>query len=150
GRLFEVILRALGAIPVSGREPLNQLVAALASRPAALLILDNFEQLVEEGALLVHRLLAAAPSVRLLVTSRQTLRIAGEQEFHLAPLPTTGGARSAEELAHIASSALFVDRAEASQSGFQLGENNASAVGQLCDRLEGIPLAIELAAARIT
>src|SRR5207248_2086807 len=107
GRLFNAILKARGVLPVAGRAPLDQAATALASRPGLLLILDNFEQLVEEGALLVHRLLAEAPGVRLLVTSRQTLRIAGEREFQLAPLPTTGGARSPEELLYNASAALF-------------------------------------------
>jgi predicted ATPase len=86
GRLFEVILRALGVLPTSGREPLDQLEDVLAARPGTLLILDNFEQLVEEGAVLVRALLARAP-VKLLVTSRQKLRLEGEQEFRLAPLP---------------------------------------------------------------
>src|SRR5204862_8320432 len=119
------------------------------SRPDTLLSLDNFEQLAEEGALRVHRLLQEAAGVKLLVTSRQTLRIEGEHEFQLAPLPTTGGARSPQELAHIPSAALFVDRAQSALPGFHLCERNAAAVGELCDRLEGIPLAIELAAARV-
>src|SRR5262249_62031515 len=107
GRLFETILRALGERPGEGGDPLRQLAAVLASRPGLLLILDNFEQLAEEGAVLVRRLLAAAPAVRLLVTSRQKLRIAGGHEFHLAHLPTTGGARSTDELLQMPRPAIF-------------------------------------------
>src|SRR5262249_2299051 len=117
GPLFEAILRALGNLRAPGREPLDQLATVLASRPGLLLIPDNFEHLMEEGALLVHRLLAEMPSVQLLVTSRQTLRIAGEQEFHLAPLSATAGTCSPHELLRIATTALFADRAQASAAG---------------------------------
>jgi predicted ATPase len=172
-RLYEVILRALGELPSATEKPLEQLAAVLRSRPGLLLILDNFEQLVEEGALRVRELLARA-AVKLLVTSRQKLRIEGEQEFPLGPLPIpttddrrattdeegTGalalgdGDRSSvggvEALMRFAAIALFVDRAEAARPDFQLTERNAAAVRQLCERLEGIPLALELAAARIS
>jgi hypothetical protein len=130
-RLFEVILRSQGILPIPGRGPRDQLVAALASRPGTLLILENFEQLVEEGAVLIRALLART-AVKLLVTSRQKLRIEGEHECRLAPLPmpvvsgpwpVASGDRSRSDLATDhwqlatnASVALFVDRAQAARS----------------------------------
>jgi predicted ATPase/DNA-binding SARP family transcriptional activator len=149
-RLFEVILRALGLLPVADLAPLDQLVQALLSQPNTLLVLDNFEQLVEEGALRVRDLLAKTEKVKLLVTSRQKLNIEGEYEFHLAPLPISSGAQTSEELLFVSSIALFVDRAQAALPDFQLTERNAATVAQLCDYLEGLPLAIELAAARVS
>src|SRR5262249_29956107 len=109
-------------------------VEALGRRPT-LLVLDNFEHLVEEGALLVRTLLERVTSLTCLVTSRQHLDLDGEQEFAVLPLPTP------------ASVDLFVDRARAARPGFHLNETNATAVAALCDRLEGLPLALELAAA---
>src|SRR5262249_4259306 len=113
------------------------------------LILDNFEQLVEAGAFQGRELLARSASVKVLITSRQRLNIEGEHEFHLAPLPTASGAQTPEALLEGPRLPLFVDRAQAAVTDFQLTERNASAVAQLCDYLEGIPLAIELAAARM-
>src|SRR5439155_23627630 len=112
-RLLEVVLRGLEFAPVLGREVLDQVADALAARPGTLLILDNFEQLAEEGAACVRALLARAPDVRVLVTSRQKLRIEAEHEFQLAPLPTSGGARALEHLLSVPSISLFVDRAQA-------------------------------------
>jgi predicted ATPase len=148
-RLFEVVLRALGLLPVADTAPLEQLVQALRAQPDTLLVLDNFEQLAEEGAIRVRDLLLKAVEVKLLVTSRQTLHLEGEHEFHLAPLPLSSGAQTSEELLSVASIALFVDRAQAALPDFQLTERNAATVAQLCDYLEGLPLAIELAAARV-
>src|SRR5262249_13533905 len=149
-RLLEVVLRSLEFAPVLGRDVLDQVADALASRPGTLLILDNFEQVAEAGAAKVRALLARAPDVKVLVTSRQRLRIEAEHEFQLAPLPTSGGTRVLEDLLSVPSIALFVDRAQAAFPGFQLTERNAAAISELCDRIEGIPLAIELAAARVT
>jgi predicted ATPase/DNA-binding SARP family transcriptional activator/Tfp pilus assembly protein PilF len=148
-RLFEVILRVFGLLPVSNLDPLDQLASALVSRPNTLLVLDNFEQLVEEGALRVHALLGKTAGVKLLVTSRKRLQIEEEHEFLLTPLPTSAGAQTLEALHQVPSIALFVDRAQAALPDFQLTERNISAVAQLCDYLEGLPLAIELAAARV-
>lgn len=148
-RLFEEILRALGMLPVGELTPLEQLAAALTSQPAPLLLLDNFEQLVEEGAPLVQELLARSANVKLLVTSRQKLDLEGEQAFHLSALPTSEGTQAPEKLLRVAGIALFVDRAQAARPDFQLTERNAATVAQLCERLEGIPLALELAASRV-
>ncbi|MCW3100988.1 MAG: tetratricopeptide repeat protein, partial [Chthonomonadaceae bacterium] len=148
-RLFEVILRSLGVVPVPNQDALAQLASALEARPHTLLVLDNFEQLVGEGALRVHDLLAQVASVKVLVTSRQRLHIEGEREFHLAPLPTSAGEQTLEVLLGVPSIALFVDRAQAALPDFQLTERNAEVVSQLCDYLEGLPLTIELAAVRV-
>jgi predicted ATPase/DNA-binding SARP family transcriptional activator len=152
-RLYEVILSVLEDTPISGRNPLDQVTELLAAQPDMLLILDNFEQLVEGGAQQVGKLLdytaVRAPDLRLLITSRRKLQIAGEREFRLAPLPTVGEAQTMEVLLANPSVALFVDRAQAVNPDFKLTERNASAVVQLCNRLEGLPLAIELAAARV-
>jgi predicted ATPase/DNA-binding SARP family transcriptional activator/Tfp pilus assembly protein PilF len=147
-RLSDVILRAMGIHADPGSDSLLQLAQVLESQPNTLLILDNFEQLVEDGALLLRDLLSSARTVKLLVTSRQTLRIEGENEFHLAALPTSGGVNGMEKLLAVPSVALFVDRAQATLPSFQLTERNADVIGQLCDELEGLPLSIELAAAR--
>jgi predicted ATPase len=149
-RLLEVVLRGLDFAPVVGRDVLDQVADALVSRPGTLLILDNFEQLAEAGAGRVRALLGRAPEAKVLVTSRQRLRIGAEHEFQLAPLPTSGGARALEDLLAVPSIALFVDRAQATVPAFELTERNSTAIAELCDRLEGIPLAIELAAARVT
>lgn len=148
--LNNAILQALGILPASELERGEQLVQTLSAYPEMLLVLDNFEHLAEAGALWVHELLAKAPTVRLLITSRQKLGIEGEREFHLASLPTSQGIQILEELMTVPSIALFVDRAEAVLADFQLTQRNAVAVGQLCDYLEGIPLAIELSAARVS
>jgi predicted ATPase/DNA-binding SARP family transcriptional activator len=168
-RLYDVILRALGGLPLPGQAPLDQLAAVLGAHPGMLLILDNFEQLVEEGALLLRNLLARA-DVKLLVTSRQRLGIEGERELRVAPLPVPRGGSgesgpepppaarapalnpepSPEPLLASPSVQLFADRAQAARPDFRLTERNAAAVGQLCDRLDGLPLAIELAAARVS
>jgi predicted ATPase len=120
------------------------------SRGPSLLVLDNFEHLVEEGAAAVIVLLQRAESLRCLVTSRQPVGISGEQEFPLLPLPTPDdrGIEGPAELAQCASVKLFVSRAQAARPDFQITRGNAAAVAQLCRRLEGIPLALELAAAR--
>jgi predicted ATPase/DNA-binding SARP family transcriptional activator len=147
-RIFDVILWALGLTPAPNRAPLDQVTEALAAQPETLLILDNVEHLVEEGAPLVRELLARVPAVKCLVTSRVKLLIEGEREFHLRPLPTAGGAQTPEELLASPSVRLFLDRAQAARPDFQLTAQNAAAIGELSDRLEGIPLALELAAAR--
>jgi predicted ATPase/DNA-binding SARP family transcriptional activator/Tfp pilus assembly protein PilF len=149
GRLFDVTLRSLGSIPASDGNLLDQLGQALDSQPNTLLVLDNFEQLAEEGAVCIHELLARSADVKLLVTSRKKLHVEGEHEFRLAPLPTSAGVQTPQALLTVPSIALFVDRCQAVLPDFQLTHRNAAVVSQLCDHLEGIPLSIELAAARV-
>jgi predicted ATPase/class 3 adenylate cyclase len=115
-----------------------------------LLVLDNFEQLLE-GARVVAGLLAASPRLRILVTSREPLHLTGEQELAVPPmsLPETGKPSTPEHLMRYEAVALFVQRGMAVDPGFRVTEANAPAVAELCLRLDGLPLAIELAASRV-
>lgn len=147
-RLCEVVLRACGVSPAPGRDTPEQLAQALDAQPGTLLVLDNFDALRQEGGVLVRDLLAKVATVQVLVTSRQKLYIEGENGFPLGPLATSGTAENLEALETVPSVALFVDRAQAARPDFHLTERNAPDVSRLCQYLEGIPLAIELAAAR--
>lgn len=141
------VLEALELTRAPGLDPLEQIRARLTNQPA-LLLLDNFEQLAAEGRTVVHALLTQMPLLRCLVTSRVQLNLAGEQVWPVAPLPIPNGSVEPARLLQYPSVALFVDRAQAVRPDFQLTLRNAAAIAQLCQRLEGIPLAIELAAAR--
>lgn len=116
-----------------------------------LLILDNCEHLVQDVAELADALLRNAPSLHILATSREPLGILGETAWSIPPLssPDARGTADLESLAQYEAIQLFVDRATAVKSEFKLTRLNAAAVVQICARLEGIPLAIELAAARV-
>jgi predicted ATPase/DNA-binding SARP family transcriptional activator len=131
--------------------PLDRVAAFLGERtpePPALLVLDNFEQLVDEGAPLVAALLERCPGLTCLVTSRQRLEIHGEHELAVLPLPIPTQPATPEQLAVFPSVQLFTDRARATRPDFAVTPRNAEAVALLCERLEGLPLALELAAAR--
>jgi predicted ATPase len=120
-------------------------------RPRQLmLVLDNFEQ-VMWAAPLVAELLSAAAGVVALVTSRTVLRISGEHEFLVPPLPVPrrGAGGDVADARRCASVRLFVERARAASAGFELTSTNVGAVAEICRRLDGLPLAIELAAARV-
>ena len=131
----------------------GQLITDLESylRPRRLLLaLDNFEQVVGAAPLLAE-LLRAAPGLVVMVTSRTVLRLSGEHEFPVPPLPVppAGVGRDPADLQRYASVSLFAERAHAVAPGFELTDANAGAVAEICRRLDGLPLAIELAAARI-
>ncbi|HLV80819.1 MAG TPA: tetratricopeptide repeat protein, partial [Chthonomonadaceae bacterium] len=145
--ILETIRDSLSLPRSPNLDPLEQIVEALSAQPS-LLILDNFEQVAAGGAPMVRTLLTRVESLSCLVTSRQTLRLAGEREFPVPPLPVPQGGNSPEQLLHTASAQLFVDRAQAVRPDFQVTANNAGDVAGLCADLEGIPLSIELAAAR--
>jgi predicted ATPase len=115
-----------------------------------LLVLDNFEQ-VSEAAPVLADLLAAAPGVAALVTSRTVLRLGSEHEFPLPglPVPAEGDGAKASNLRQYASVRLFAERAHAAEPSFELTSANVGAVAEICRRLDGLPLAIELAAARV-
>src|SRR3984885_1298880 len=142
------IAAALG-LSTSGGALITDLKSYLRAR-RLVLVLDNFEQ-VMGAAPLVAELLGAAPGVVALVTSRMVLRLSGEHEFPVPPLPVppieAGG--DAADVQQCASVRLFVQRAQAASAGFELTSGNAGAVTEICRRLDGLPLAIELAAARI-
>jgi non-specific serine/threonine protein kinase len=113
-----------------------------------LVVLDNCEHLVESCAAVLQRLLRSAPAVRVIATSREALGIPGETVFAVSPLPVPSET-SVEESAACESVALFVDRAARVLPAFALDERSAAPVVRICRELEGIPLAIELAAARV-
>jgi predicted ATPase/DNA-binding XRE family transcriptional regulator len=147
--VIPTIAIAIGAGPAAGQTPSEGLTRYLRDRHL-LLVLDNFEQ-VSAAAPQVARLLAAAPGLQVLVTSREPLHISGEHELPVAPLalPAGRGEPSVAELAHCPSVRLFVQRARAVKPAFRLDAANAPAVAQVCRRLDGLPLAIELAAIHV-
>ena len=116
-----------------------------------LLVLDNFEQVLDAAPLLVD-LLSTCPNLKVLVTSREALHVPGEQQFPVPPLDLPDPQRlpDLDTLSQYAAVALFLERAMAADPGFALTDANAREVCEVCARLEGIPLAIELAAARVT
>ncbi|MGV3719406.1 MAG: AfsR/SARP family transcriptional regulator [Actinomycetota bacterium] len=127
---------------------LRQALSQALSRQPVLLVLDNFEQIDSSGVSLLQELLDSVPGLTALVTSRRRLGLPGEREFPLSslPLPEVGGDPQRVSLAE--SVRLFVDRAQAVRPDFQVTRHNAAPIAELCRRLEGLPLALELAAAR--
>ena len=151
-RAAELVTAAIAAalgLSTSGGALITDLKSYLRAR-RLVLVLDNFEQ-VMGAAPLVAELLGAAPGVVALVTSRMVLRLSGEHEFPVPPLPVPpiGAGGDAAEVQRCASVRLFVQRAQAASAGFELTSGNAGAVAEICRRLDGLPLAIELAAARV-
>jgi predicted ATPase/DNA-binding winged helix-turn-helix (wHTH) protein len=140
---------ALG-VEIRSEDPSSELIAALQDE-ALLLVLDNCEHVIEATAVLAAELLHGASGIRLLATSREPLRGEGEHVHRLPPLespPRSAGLTAAAALASPAVQ-LFVERAAASSGGFELSDADAPLVAEICRRLDGVPLAIELAAARI-
>jgi non-specific serine/threonine protein kinase len=145
--LPHLLMRGLGVPEPPGRAVIDVLIETLRSRQV-LVILDNCEHLIEACAQLVSRLLQVCPGVRVLATSREPLAISGEVIWRVAGLAVpVPDCLSVEELHPAEAVSLFVQRGAAVQPGFELTPDNASAVIEVCRRLEGIPLAIELAAA---
>lgn len=159
-RHVAMALRDALQLPDDPRRSLIEQIADALSRQPTLLILDNFEQLLpelseptleafetEEGAGVIATLLERVPALSCLVTSRQTLQLEGEQEVPLIPLSVPQAGLSVEALLSYPSVQLFVDRAQKARVDFQISPRNAEAVAQVCALLEGLPLALELAAA---
>jgi len=149
--LVEVaIAQALGVVESHG-EPLECAMEEHLRDRRLLLVLDNFEQVLA-AAPLVDRLLGACPALRVLVTSRAPLGLRRERTFRVPPLALPDSVQAADVLSVQASEAvaLFTQRARAAKHDFRLTEANASVVAEICARLDGLPLAIELAAARVT
>jgi predicted ATPase/DNA-binding CsgD family transcriptional regulator/DNA-binding XRE family transcriptional regulator len=144
------VAAALAVRDAPGAALLDGLVAALRPR-ALLLVLDNCEHVLAACAALAERLLAGCPGVRILATSREPLQIAGERQRPVPPLaaPDPGRPAAVDDLARYPAVRLFVARAQAVVPGFVLTPENAAAAAQVCARLDGIPLALELAAARV-
>jgi predicted ATPase/DNA-binding SARP family transcriptional activator len=130
-----------------GGTPVRETLAEHLQSRSMLLLLDNLEQLVPHVEL-VAELLAAAPRLLVLATSRAPLRLAGEHEYPVPPLALPGEGADFEALVENDAVRLFAGRARAVDPGFELDDGNAAAVGRVCERLDGLPLAIELAAAR--
>jgi predicted ATPase/class 3 adenylate cyclase len=162
--VLPTVARTLGVFPGPGQSPIDALAASIGERQV-LLLLDNFEQVVEAAGG-VASLLRACPGLRVIVTSRAVLRVAGEQEYVVAGLPAPPDTRllsrveleelpatvrhpDAAELDQYEAVRLFVARALAVQPGFAVTNENAPAVAGITARLQGMPLAIELAAARV-
>jgi len=144
--IIPTIAQTLGVIESPNRLLFDSLKDFLQNKQT-LLLLDNFEQIISVAPLLTE-LLSTCAELRILVTSREALRLRGEHEFPLAPLALPDRP-SIKTLLQYPGIALFVERAQAIQHDFQLTPDNANAVAEICKRLDGLPLAIELAAARI-
>ncbi len=140
--------RVLGVREEAGRPLMQTLCAHLKSRKL-MLILDNCEQVIEASAELANTMLRAAPEVRILTTSRIALRVPGEQTYIVQPLPVPSRAEGMEAMLKSTAVQLFVERAKLHKPSFALTEREAPAIADLVYRLEGIPLALELAAARV-
>lgn len=145
----QTVFTTLGLVEQSGRSLLEILTDFLRSKQA-LLIFDNCEHLIQACAQLVQHLLSSCPDLRILATSREALGIPGET-LHLVPTLTTPDPlhTTLETLHHYEAVQLFVDRARTVLASFELTEENVPAIAQICRNLDGIPLAIELAAARV-
>ena len=148
-RVIATIAQALG-LWESGDRPLLEQVQDYLREKHLLLLLDNFEQVIAAAPQLVD-LLVSCPHLSILVTSRAALHLSGEHEFAVSPLalPDLTQLPALADLAHVATVSLFVERAQAVKADFQLTEANAHAIAEICVLLDGLPLAIKLAAARI-
>ncbi|MDX1435867.1 MAG: adenylate/guanylate cyclase domain-containing protein, partial [Anaerolineales bacterium] len=146
----QLIAQSLDLREKGGEALLDSVVEYLQPRHL-LLILDNCEHLIHACAQFAAAVLAACPQVSILATSREVLGVAGESIYSVPSLATADpqGRPGPEALLEVESIRLFRERAAAASSGFELNEENAQAVAQICRRLDGIPLAIELAAARV-
>ena len=147
--VLSTIATTLGARE-TGTQSSTEMLKAYLRPKQLLLVLDNFEQVLA-AAPSVMEVLAAAPGVKALVTSREALRVRGEREYPLAPLPVPDRAvlPPPDELLRYDAVRLFVERAQDVRPDFALTELNARSVAEICRRLDGLPLAIELAAARV-
>lgn len=153
-RIWEEISTAIGALEEMDR-PIHDTVLDYLKMKSILLILDNCEQLVNEVSPVCSDILRSCPGVKILATSRQALGLAGERIFQVQPLRTfntwsrdSSTPLTAVEMGKYEAIQLFVDRAATVQPDFELTNENAADVAEICHRLDGLPLAIELAAAR--
>ncbi|MFF5232335.1 BTAD domain-containing putative transcriptional regulator [Dactylosporangium sp. NPDC000521] len=149
-RVAEQVLGVLGLHEAPGTtgSATDRLVTALRHREM-LLVLDNCEHVVAAAAALAGRLLRDAPGVRVLATSREPLLLTGEQVWEVGPLALPGDPADVDAVRRSAAARLFSARAAAQHRGFRLDEQTAPVVAQLCRRLDGLPLALELAATRV-
>ncbi|MDQ3653786.1 MAG: tetratricopeptide repeat protein [Chloroflexota bacterium] len=155
GLMLPAIAEALG-MRQEGQEPLVRMLASHLRDKRTLLVLDNLEQLLPAAAPVVGELLAAVDGLTVLATCRSPLRLRAEHELAVAPmavapmaLPKRKPPPTGEQLRQYDAGRLFIERAQAVSAGFVVTNANAPAVAEICHRLDGLPLAIELAAARI-
>jgi len=146
--LEQVVARALGAAPRPGLTLAQSIIEFLRGRHT-FIVFDNCEHLIDEVGHLAESILRECAGVRILATSREGLAVAGERVWPLRSLPVPDADSALAAAAESASVRLFVDRAHAARPGFVLDAGNAAAIADVCRRLDGIPLAIELAAARV-
>jgi non-specific serine/threonine protein kinase len=149
-----VVMALAAVLGVSTSDPTRPILERLAQRlhdRQALLVLDNCEHLLEAVAPLAEALLRACPRLRILTSSRETLGVAGEAVYIVPslPFPDPGHLPALEHLDDYTAVSLFVDRARAVAPGYQVTSQEAKCVARICQRLDGIPLALELAAARM-
>jgi len=144
------LARVLGVVEEAGRPVTEAIVKYLKDR-RELILLDNCEHLLHACADLATQILRNAPNVRILASSRELMHVAGETSFPVPTLSVPDADRrvTADALPHFESARLFIDRATAVKPAFRVTEQNAGAIADICRRLDGIPLAIELAAARV-
>ncbi len=128
---------------------LNALIRSM-TRKEMLLVIDNFEHVID-AAPVVGKLIAGVPGVKIMTSSREVLRVYGEHEYPVPPLglPEHSQSQTAAVISEYEAVSLFIQRARASQPSFEIDETNAATIAEICTRLEGLPLAIELAAARV-
>jgi predicted ATPase/DNA-binding SARP family transcriptional activator/DNA-binding CsgD family transcriptional regulator len=151
GLVPQAVARALGVHEQPGRPLLGTLLEELRGKEL-LLVMDNCEHLIQASSSLAETLLSSCPRLRILATSRELLGVGGEAVRQVGPLSlpeTTNGGSSAEDLMSCEAVRLFVERARITVPDFGLTEGNAGAVVRVCGRLDGMPLAIELAAAQM-
>ncbi|MFI0419465.1 ATP-binding protein [Spongiactinospora sp. 9N601] len=155
-QVARAVLGALGlrdplglAVLPEPADPADRLVDALAGRGPLLLILDNCEHVIAATAALARRLLDSCPELTILATGREPLAITGETLVRLAPLACPPEGAAAREAAGYPAVRLFAERAAAARHGFTVSDGNAAAVTRICAALDGLPLALELAAARL-
>lgn len=147
-RVGDALVTMLGIQASGDQPPVETLVGAIAER-RLLLLLDNCEHVLEAVTPVIETILGRCPRVAILATSRERLQLSAEQVRQVSPLDVPSVSANAEALAGTPSGALFAARAAAAEPTFSLTDDNAPAVAQLCRRLDGMPLAIELAAARV-
>jgi predicted ATPase/class 3 adenylate cyclase len=149
-RVPQAVASVLGVKEEAGRPVIEALLKHLQNRQL-LLVLDNCEHLVQACAELVSQVVQAAPKLKVLASSREHLRTAGEQIYAVPALslPEADRALTAESLMQFEAARLFIERAVAAQPAFEASDRNAAAITDICLRLDGIPLALELAAARV-
>ena len=148
--IASAIAQSVGIAVSGNRAPVDAVSEYLKDRKV-LLVLDNFEQLLPQGGVAVSPLLQASPNLKVVVSSRAPLRVYGEQELAVEPLraPRLDALPSLTNLSQFEAVRLFIDRAVAAKHDFQVTNANAPAIAGICERVDGLPLAIELAASRI-